>query len=106
MKNLYNELKLAYANLLMDWSMNVSNCELHTEYQITGVNAKETDMKDFLFTLGCYPGERIVLISRLPSMYVVDIKNSRYSIDEDLAEAICLRKPELEGQPNQLERVV
>jgi len=106
MKNLYNESKLADANLLMDLSMNVSNCELHTEYRITGVHAKEADMKDFLFTLGCYPGERIVLISRLPSMYVVDIKNSRYSIDEDLAEAICLRKPELEGQPNHLERVV
>ncbi len=73
--------------------MNISNCELNTEYLITDVTAKETDMKDFLFTLGCYPGERVVLISRLPSMYVVDIKNSRYSIDDDLARAICLVEP-------------
>ena len=52
MKNLYNESKLADANLLMDLSMNVSNCELHTEYRITGVHAKEADMKDFLLHWG------------------------------------------------------
>ncbi len=73
--------------------MNISDCELHTEYLIVSVMTTEEDMKDFLFTLGCYPGERIVLISRLPSMYVVDIKNSRYSIDDNLARAICLREP-------------
>ncbi|NLZ76615.1 MAG: ferrous iron transport protein A [Spirochaetales bacterium] len=83
--------------------MNISNCELHTEYMITDVVAREDDMKDFLFTLGCYPGERVVLISRLPSMYVVDIKNSRYSIDDDLARAIRLVEPDRKGV---MERVV
>ncbi len=86
--------------------MNISNCELNTEYLITDVNAKETDMKDFLFTLGCYPGERVVLISRLPSMYVVDIKNSRYSIDDDLARAIRLAEPVQPDKRGIMERVV
>jgi len=86
--------------------MNISNCKLNTEYLITDVNAKETDMKDFLFTLGCYPGERVVLISRLPSMYVVDIKNSRYSIDDDLARAICLIEPVETDKGDIMERVV
>jgi Fe2+ transport system protein FeoA len=94
------------ANFSGDWIMNISNCELHTEYQITHVMATEADMKDFLFTLGCYPGERVVLISRLPSMYVVDIKNSRYSIDDDLAKAICLREPERAAQSTFVDRVV
>jgi ferrous iron transport protein A len=106
MGDLYNKQKLARANLLGDWVMNISNCELHTEYQIASIMATEADMKDFLFTLGCYPGERIVLISRLPSMYVVDIKNSRYSIDDDLARAICLREPERVDQSNLVNRVV
>jgi len=86
--------------------MNISNCELHTEYIIASIIATEADMKDFLFTLGCYPGETVVLISRLPSMYVVAIKNSRYSIDDDLARAICLREPVRSVQSTLVDRVV
>jgi len=74
--------------------MNISSCKLQTEYLIDSIMDTEADMKDFLFTLGCYPGERIVLISRLPSIYVVEIKNSRYSINVDLAQAISVSEPE------------
>ena len=81
------------ANLYEGLFMNITRCELHTEYLIDSILASEEDMKDFLFTLGCYPGERIILISRLASIYIINIKNSRYSIDKDLAEAICLRNP-------------
>nr|WP_319474503.1 FeoA family protein [uncultured Sphaerochaeta sp.] len=86
--------------------MTIANCKLHTEYLVASIMTTEVDMQEFLFTLGCYPGERIVLISRLPSMYVVDIKNSRYSIDEDLARAICLEKLERSAKPTLASRVV
>jgi hypothetical protein len=39
-------------------------------------------------------------------MYVVDIKNSRYSIDDDLAQAICLIEPVEAGKGEIMERSV
>ncbi len=53
----------------------------------------ETDNKevqDFLFTLGCYEGELITVISILADHYVVVVKDARYSINRDLAECIII----------------
>lgn len=47
-------------------------------------------LKKFLFTLGCYPGEEITLISKLSDNYVVNIKDSRYAIDGNMAKLIEL----------------
>jgi len=57
-------------------------------YTIDAIETGEEGMREFLFTLGCYPGENITVISRLSSQYVVNVKDSRYSIDEHLASAI------------------
>ncbi|MDC7241195.1 MAG: FeoA family protein [Spirochaetales bacterium] len=59
-------------------------------YRVGDVKTDDPGMKEFLFSLGCYPGERICIISRLSSALVVNIKDARYSLDSDLASAIIL----------------
>ena len=48
----------------------------------------DEELNAFLFSLGCYSGEPITVVSRKKSNCVVSIKDSRYSIDNQLAEAI------------------
>ncbi len=68
---------------------NLTDAEIGTEYIITSVDTHNDDeMQKFLFSLGCYEGETITVISRLHKNYVINIKDARYSIDEDLAMAI------------------
>ncbi len=61
--------------------------ELGKEYIITGITA-EDDMAGFLFTLGCYKGQTVTVISLVSDNYVIVIKDARYSIDKNLADAI------------------
>lgn len=70
--------------------MALSRGELNKPYTINYVNTDQEDMLKFLFTLGCYPGEKITIISKLASNYIINIKDARYSIDEDLANAIIV----------------
>lgn len=70
--------------------MNLAQGRINTEYTIKGIDTNDEEIKDFLFTLGCYEGESITLISILADNYVIAIKDARYSIDKDLAEAIII----------------
>lgn len=56
-------------------------------YNVKQVEGKEK-VKKFLFTLGCFEGEEITLISKLAGNYIVIIKDSRYAIDESMAKII------------------
>lgn len=67
--------------------MKLSKGRANTEYTVQSVSGRE-DMVKFLFTLGCYEGEKITIISRLASNYIINIKDSRYGIDEALAKII------------------
>ena len=58
------------------------------EYKVSLINTGDRDLDTFLFSLGCYEGEPITVISRRRSGCVVAIKDGRYSIDNALAEAI------------------
>ncbi len=69
---------------------NLSDAEFNKEYRIHSVVSKDEKIVHFLFTLGCYEGESITLISILSENYLVSIKDARYSIDLDLAKAIKL----------------
>ncbi len=60
------------------------------EYIIKDIVTDDEELNDFLFSLGCYSGEVITVISHLRSSCVVSIKDSRYSIDNHLAEAIII----------------
>jgi len=70
--------------------MSLAQANLNKPYIVDSVHTDQEDIREFLFALGCYPGERITLISKLASNYIVNIKDARYSIDEDLAKAIII----------------
>lgn len=61
-----------------------------TEHIIREINTDDEELDAFLFSLGCYSGEAITVVSRLKSGCVVSIKDARYSIDKQLAEAIVI----------------
>lgn len=57
---------------------------------IREIKAEEKGIKEFLFTLGCFEGETITVISTLADNYIIHVKDARYSIDSDLAKAILI----------------
>jgi len=57
---------------------------------IKGIRTDDEETKNFLFTLGCYEGEEVTIISVLSDNYVIHIKGARYSIDAELAKAILI----------------
>ncbi len=57
---------------------------------IQKINTDDEELKDFLFSLGCYSGESIAVVSHLRKSCTVSIKDARYHIDRDLAEAILI----------------
>lgn len=59
-------------------------------FNIERVEGKEK-VKKFLFTLGCFEGEEITLISKLAGNYIVNIKDSRYALDESMAKSIVIQ---------------
>ena len=68
--------------------MNLREAEEGKEYIVRSIVTDDEDLNAFLFSLGCYSGEPITVISRRKSGCVVSIKDGRYSIDNELAEAI------------------
>ncbi len=58
------------------------------EYIIVRIDTDDEELNAFLFSLGCYSGERITVVSRQKSTCVVSIKDGRYCIDNNLASAI------------------
>ena len=57
---------------------------------IRGIQTEDEEMDAFLFSLGCYSGEQITVVSHRKSGCVVSIKDARYNIDNQLAEAILI----------------
>lgn len=68
----------------------LANAKINNEYTIEHVRTDNAEIKDFLFTLGCYEGEKVTVISILADNYVISVKDARYSIDKDLAESIIV----------------
>ncbi|MBQ2696378.1 MAG: ferrous iron transport protein A [Clostridia bacterium] len=60
------------------------------EYIIKKINTDDEELNAFLFSLGCYSDEPITVISHLKGGCVVSIKDGRYNIDKQLAEAIVV----------------
>ena len=58
------------------------------EYLVQKIDTDDEELNAFLFSLGCYAGESITVISHLKGGCVVSIKDGRYNIDNQLAEAI------------------
>ena len=68
--------------------MTLREAQEGTEYIIQRIETDDEELDAFLFSLGCYSGEPITVISRLKGSCVVSIKDGRYNIDNQLAEAI------------------
>ena len=60
------------------------------EYIIQQINTDDEELDAFLFSLGCYSGEPITVVSRRRGGCTVSIKDGRYNIDDQLAEAILV----------------
>ncbi len=68
--------------------LDLTHAEVNSTYIIKKITTEDKAMRDFLFTLGCYDGEKITVISVIGENYIINIKNARYSIDIELAKAI------------------
>ena len=70
--------------------MTLKQAEAGKEYFIEAIHTDDAEMDAFLFSLGCYAGEPITVITRRRGTCVVSIKDGRYTIGDDLAECIQL----------------
>jgi len=70
--------------------MNLRDAEEGKEYIILAIDTDDEELDAFLFSLGCYSGEPITVVSHRRSGCVVSIKDARYNIDNQLAEAIII----------------
>ena len=68
--------------------MTLRNAAEGNEYIIKEVATDDEELNAFLFSLGCYSGEEVTVVSRLKGGCVVSIKDGRYNIDNRLAETI------------------
>lgn len=68
----------------------LTKVKINTTQVIRSIHTNDHAMRDFLFTLGCYEGQMITVISKLGATYVVNINDARYSIDTELAKAIIV----------------
>ncbi|MBQ4313431.1 MAG: ferrous iron transport protein A [Clostridia bacterium] len=70
--------------------MNLKQAVEGKEYLIKQINTDDEELDAFLFSLGCYSGEAITVVSHLKGGCIVSIKDGRYNIDNQLAEAIII----------------
>ena len=68
--------------------MNLREAQDGKEYVISSINTDDEELNAFLFSLGCYSGETITIVRHLKGGLIVNIKEGRYHIDNQLAEAI------------------
>ena len=73
---------------VMERSMDLSVAEIGQAYTIRNVETDDADFDAFLFSLGCYSGEKITVVAHRSAGLVVAIKDARYHIDKQLAKAI------------------
>ncbi len=70
--------------------MSLNHAQEGREYIIRSINTNDEELNAFLFSLGCYSGEPITVVSRQWGGCVVAIKDGRYNIDRQLAGAILV----------------
>ena len=70
--------------------MNLLEAVEGKEYIVKDIVTEDEELEAFLFSLGCYSGEPITVVSRVRGGCVVSSKDGRYNIDTDLAKAISI----------------
>ncbi len=66
------------------------DAEIGKTYTVKAIDTDDEEMNAFLFRLGCYSGEPVTLISKKKKSCIVVIKDSRYGLDNQLAEAVII----------------
>lgn len=72
--------------------MNLRSAQEGKEYIIKQIETDDGELDAFLFSLGCYSGEGITVVSKLKKSCIVSIKDGRYCIDNQLAQAIIVEE--------------
>ena len=70
--------------------MNLTQAQEGKEYIIQRIETDDEELNAFLFSLGCYSGEPITVVTRRKRNLTVSIKDGRYNIDDQLAENIII----------------
>ena len=70
--------------------MDLTTVQEGKEYIIERIETDDEELNSFLFSLGCYSGEPITVVSRRRGGCTVSIKDGRYNIDNQLAAAIIV----------------
>ena len=70
--------------------MNLTMAQEGKEYIIQRIETDDEELDAFLFSLGCYAGEPITVISRRRGGCTVAIKDGRYHMDSRLAGTITV----------------
>ena len=70
--------------------MNLKHAQVGKEYIVRSIHTEDAELDAFLFSLGCYSGEPITVIAHKKNNCVISIKDARYNIDKQLAEAILI----------------
>ena len=70
--------------------MTLISAEEGREYTVRAVDTGDEERDSFLFSLGCYAGEPITVVSHLKGSCVVSIKDGRYTIDRALADTVAV----------------
>ena len=94
----YNVFRLEKTNLDVEkglwlkkeFAMNLREAKVGQEYIISRIETDDEELDAFLFSLGCYSGEAITVVRRMKGGCIVAIKDGRYNIDNQLAEAILI----------------
>lgn len=68
--------------------MNLRTANIGKEYTVRGIRTDDEELNQFLFSLGCFTGEPITVVSRKKRSCTIAIKDARYCIDDQLAQAI------------------
>ncbi len=70
--------------------MNLKEATEGKEYIIRSIETEDEELESFLFSLGCFSGESITVVFRIKGGCVVSIKDGRYTIDNNISEAITV----------------
>ena len=74
----------------MEEDMNLADAKIGEEYIVKEIQTEDEELISFLFSLGCYSGEPITVITHIQGGCVVSIQDARDNIDTDLAKAISI----------------
>ncbi len=70
--------------------MSLLEAKFGQNYTIEKIQTEDEDLNNFLFSLGCYEGQDITVVSTISENFVISVKDARYNIDRDLAKAILV----------------